>query len=70
MDNIFQYVSKENYEKMCKTLADGDLKNIYNSNGIEIDLKKIGKKIYKFISIYGQDDINRCIENMYERRNH
>ncbi len=70
MDNIFQYVSKENYEKMCKTLSDGDLKNIYNSNGIEIDLKKIGKKIYKFISIYGQDDVNRCIENMYERRNH
>lgn len=70
MDNIFKYVSKENYEKMCKTLSDGDLKTIYNSNGIEIDLKKIGKKIYKFISVYGQDDINRCIENMYERRNH
>ena len=55
MDGILKYVSKEYYENACKTL--------------EIDLKKIGTKIYKFISHYGDDDINNCLEDMYLRCN-
>lgn len=68
MNNIFDYVTKEEYDDACKNLNSGVTKNIYNKDGIEIDLKKVGKKIYKFISIYGEDDINRCIEDMYQRR--
>lgn len=68
MNNIFDYVTKGEYDYACKNLSSGIIKNIYNKDGIEIDLKKVGKKIYKFISIYGEDNINRCIEEMYQRR--
>ncbi|MDU6036925.1 MAG: hypothetical protein E6Y83_01155 [Clostridium butyricum] len=69
MDSILKYVSKEYYENACKSLKNGQTINLYSSKTLEIDLKKIGTKIYKFISHYGDDDINNCLEDMYLRCN-
>ncbi len=65
MDNIFMYVSKEEYERACKDLKNGQTVHLYKNKSIEIDLKRIGTKIYKFISHYGNGDINQCLEDMY-----
>lgn len=65
MINIFDYVTEENYKKACKTLNDSEMKNIYCDSEIEIDIKRIGKRVYKFISHYGEIDINKCITDMY-----
>ena len=69
MNNILLYVSREKYEKACSMLKSGQTVNIYKSRSIEIDLKKIGTKIYKFISHYGDISIDECLEDMYLRRN-
>lgn len=68
MDNIFMYVSKEKYEKACKELKSGQTYQLYKDENIEIDLKQIGSKIYKFISHYGKSDINECLEEMYLKK--
>lgn len=65
MDNIFTYISKKEYNKICKSLINGQTINIYKDKNVEIDLKRIGSKIYKFISHYGQDNIDECLEDMY-----
>lgn len=68
MDSIFMYISKEEYQKACNNLKNGQTINIYKKNNIEIDIKKVGTKIYKFISHYGSNDIKECLEDMYLRR--
>lgn len=68
MDNILMYISKEEYQKACNKLKNGQTINIYKQNNIEIDIKKVGTKIYKFISHYGNNDIKECLEDMYLRR--
>lgn len=65
MDNVFMYVAKEEYEKACGELKNGQTFQLYKDNNVEIDLKKIGNKVYKFISHYGQIDVNKCLEDMY-----
>ena len=65
MDNIFMYVSKEEYERACRDLKSGQKVHLYKNKSVEIDLKRIGTKIYTFISHYGDDDINDCLEEMY-----
>lgn len=65
MNNVFMYVSKEEYENACSNLKSGQTIHLYKNKNIEIDLKKIGRKIYKFISCYGEEDINVCLEDMY-----
>ena len=65
MNNVFMYVSKEEYENACSNLKSGQTIHLYKNKNIEIDLKIIGRKIYKFISCYGEEDINVCLEDMY-----
>lgn len=69
MGDIFMYVTKEEYYRICEELGDGETINIYIGNNVEIDLKKIGTKIYKFIANYGEDNIDKCLEEMYLKRN-
>ena len=68
MDNVFMYVSKEKYERVCKELKSGQTLQLYKDKDVEIDLKRIGSKIYKFISHYGKNDIDKCLEEMYLKK--
>ena len=43
------YISEEEYYRVCEEIDDGQTINIYKSKNIEIDIKRSGKKIYKFI---------------------
>lgn len=62
------YISKEQYQEVCMHLKNGETKNMYKSDDIEIDIKKVGRKIYNFISHYGNNDAKECLEDMYLRK--
>ena len=56
------YISEEEYYRVCEEIDDGQTINIYKSKNIEIDIKRSGKKIYKFIADYGECSLNECLE--------
>ena len=64
-ESIFDYITKEEYESKIKGLKDSETRNIYKSGNVEIDVKKVGRQIYKFINIYGNEKFVDCIVNMY-----
>ena len=64
-ESIFDYITKEEYESKIRGLKDSETRNIYKSGNIEIDVKKVGRHIYKFINIYGNENFVDCIVNMY-----
>ena len=64
-ESIFDYITKEEYESKIKGLKDSETRNIYKSGNIEIDVQKVGRHIYKFINIYGNEKFVDCIVNMY-----
>ena len=64
-ESIFDYITKEEYENKIKGLKDSETRYIYKSGNIEIDVKKVGRHIYKFINIYGNEKFVDCIVNMY-----
>lgn len=68
MRDIFMYISSEEYYKMCEKIDDGQTVNIYKSDSIEIDIKRSGKKIYKFIADYGESALHECLEDMYLKK--
>lgn len=65
--NIFDLVDKQVYDEYIKNIKDGEIKSIYNKNGIQIDIQKIGKKVYKFINESGKKSFEDCLKNMYRR---
>ena len=68
MRDIFMYISEEEYYRVCEEIDDGQTINIYKSKNIEIDIKRSGKKIYKFIADYGECSLNECLEDMYLKK--
>ena len=64
-ESIFDYITEEEYESKIKGLKDSETRNIYKSGNVEIDVKKVGRQIYKFINIYGNEKFVDCIVNMY-----
>ena len=64
-ESIFDYITKEEYERKIKGLKDSETRTIYKSGNIEIDVKKVGRHIYKFINIYGNENFVDCIVRMY-----
>ena len=64
-ESIFDYITKEEYESKIKDLKDSETRNIYKSGNIEIDVEKVGRHIYKFINVYGDEKFEDCIVNMY-----
>ena len=64
-ESIFDYITKEEYESKIKDLKDSETRNIYKSGNVEIDVQKVGRHIYKFINVYGNENFVDCIVNMY-----
>ena len=64
-ESIFDYITEEEYKNKIKGLKDSETRNIYKSGNVEIDVKKVGRHIYKFINIYGNEKFVDCIVNMY-----
>ena len=67
-NKVFDYISKEEYNSKIKGLKNDETRIIYKKDNIEIYVKKINKKIYKFINHYGSEKLEDCLVNMYNNR--
>ena len=62
--NIFNYIEKEKYEEMYNELKSNEIRKIYDDNHIDIEIKKVGKRIFTFINTYGDKKINEALNNV------
>lgn len=64
MDNILKYVSEELFNEYKKNLKTGQTKTIYSDESIDIEIQKVGRKIYTFINHYGNKKLNEALNNI------
>lgn len=64
MQNIFMYVKEDEYNKYKKNLKSGESKIIYSDSKIDIEIRKVGKKVYTFINKYGEKKLNEVLNDV------
>lgn len=64
MQNIFMYVKEDEYNKYKKNLKNGESRIIYSDSKIDIEIRKVGKKVYTFINKYGDKNLNEVLNNI------
>lgn len=64
MQDIFMYVKEDEYNKYKKNLKNGESKIIYSDSKIDIEIRKVGKKVYTFINKYGDKNLNEVLNNI------
>ena len=64
MIDIHDFVNEEEYRRLYKTLKVNETRVIYNDNNIDIAIKKVGRKIFTFVNIYGDKKINEVLNNI------
>lgn len=62
--SIFKYIEKDKYYEVCKKLRSNERRKIYEDNHMDIEIKKVGKKIFTFINIYGDTKLNQALNNI------
>lgn len=64
MKNIFVYIEEELFNECKKNLKNGQTKTIYSDEKIDIEIKKVGRKVYTFINHYGEEKINNALNTV------
>ena len=64
MEEINKYISIEDYINETKALKSGQSKNIYSDTDVDIEIKKVGRKIYTFVNKYGEEKLNTVLNNI------
>jgi hypothetical protein len=64
MEEIIKYIPIEMYINETKKLKSGQIKNIYSDTNIDIEIKKVGRKIYTFVNEYGEENLNSTLNNV------
>ena len=64
MEEINKYISIEEYINETKALKSGQSKNIYSDKYVDIEIKKVGRKIYTFVNKYGEEKLNTVLNNI------
>ncbi|XZK75512.1 hypothetical protein ACSXCI_01990 [Clostridium perfringens] len=64
MEDINKYVSIEEYTNEIKVLKSGQSKSIYSDTDIDIEIKKVRRKIYTFVNKYGDEKLNTALNNI------
>lgn len=62
--DIFNYIEKDKYEEICNKLKSNEIRRIYDDNHIDIEIKKVGKRVFTFINAYGDKKINQALNNI------
>lgn len=62
--NIFNYIEKDKFEEMCNKLKSNEIRRIYDDNHIDIEIKKVGKRVFTFINTYSDKKINQALNNI------
>lgn len=64
MEEINRYITVEYYINEIKSLKSGQSKNIYSDTYVDIEIKKVGRKIYTFVNKYGEEKLNTVLNNI------
>ena len=64
MEEINKYISIEEYINETKALKSGQSKNIFSDTYVDIEIKKVGRKIYTFVNKYGEEKLNTVLNNI------
>lgn len=64
MEEIIKYISIEDYVNETKALKSGQSKNIYTDIDIDIEIKKVGRKIYTFVNKYGEEKLSDALNKV------
>lgn len=64
MEEINRYITVEYYTNEIKSLKSGQSKNIYSDTDVDIEIKKIGRRIYIFVNKYGNEKLNTVLNNI------
>ena len=64
MEEINKYITVEYYTNEIKSLKSGQSKNIYSDTYVDIEIKKVGRKIYTFVNKYGEEKLNTLLNNI------
>ena len=52
------------YVNETKDLQSGQSKNIYSDTNIDIEIKKVGRRIYTFVNKYGDEKLNNALNSV------
>lgn len=64
--DVFNYISKNEYIKIYKDLQDGDNKKIYESKELRIRVSKIGNKVFIVKTYFGDKPIEEIYKNVFK----
>lgn len=64
MEEIIKYISIEDYVNETKALKSGQSKNIYTDIDLDIEIKKVGRKIYTFVNKYGEEKLSDALNKV------
>ncbi len=64
IEELIFLVGKDLYDKEVKSLKNGQTKNIFKSEIMDIDIKKVCSKVYIFVNKFGKEDINSVLNKV------
>ncbi|MGM9978196.1 MAG: hypothetical protein ACI33J_05310 [Clostridium sp.] len=62
--NICDFMKEKEYQEFCNSLKTNETKVIYSDDNIDIEIKKVGRRIFTLINIYGDKKINEVLNNI------
>lgn len=62
--NICDFMQEREYKEFCDNLKINETKVIYSDDILDIEIKKVGRKILTFVNTYGDKKINEALNNV------
>lgn len=64
MNEVLNYIDFDTLDLEKSKLKSGQTKKIYSDTTVEIEIKKIGKKVFTFINKFGEKEINVALNKV------
>lgn len=64
IEELIVLVGKDSYDKEVRSLKNGQTKNIFKSEIMDIDIKKVCSKVYIFVNKFGKEDLNSVLNKV------
>ena len=55
MEVIYKYISEEEYNSFCMKIKPNETLKIYEDNNMDIEIKKVNRKVYTYINNYTRE---------------
>ncbi|SCJ00306.1 Uncharacterised protein [uncultured Clostridium sp.] len=64
MEEVLKYVSVDTYDEAKNKMKNGDVLKVFSNEELEIELMKIGKKVFNVITRYGDKQIDDIVKGV------